>query len=157
LCSILAQLVQQILAIPDSLRTFHEKHQHGQPPEAGLLAAIESLLDAHRQTFIIIDALDECPNSGGERADLCGILAKFHSWARPNLHLLVTSRKEVDLCEALEPFVTLGPMSIQDNVVKSDIRKYVRSQLASDPWLKKWSGEIQTEIEEALVEGAKGM
>jgi hypothetical protein len=48
-------------------------------------------------------------------------------------------------------------MSIQDNVVKSDIRKYVRSQLASDPWLKKWSGEIQTEIEEALVEGAKGM
>jgi hypothetical protein len=138
------------------LRTFHEKHQHGHPPEAGLLTAIKSLLDGSRQTFIIIDALDECPNTGDERRDLCNILEKFHSWAQPNLHLLVTSRKEADLCEALGSFVTLRPISVQDNV-KSDISKYVRSKLASDPDLRKWSDEIRTEIEETLVEGAQGM
>jgi hypothetical protein len=142
--------------MPDSLRAFYEKHQHGQPPEAGLLKAIKSLLE-YKQSFIIIDALDECPNSGDERGDLCDILEELHSWAQPNLHLLVTSRKEVDLCDALESLVTLGPISIQGGVVKSDIRKYVRSQLESDSKLKKWSDEIQTEIEETLVEGAQGM
>jgi hypothetical protein len=155
--SILAQLVQQTLVVPEFLRTFYDKHQHSQPLEAGLLDAIKSMLLENTQTFIIIDALDECPNIGDDRADLCSILQQLHSWAHPRLHLLVTSRKEVDLCEALESLVTFPPISIQGSVVKSDIRRFVRSQLESDSKLKKWSDEIKEEVEKALIEGAGGI
>ncbi len=155
--SILAQLVQQISLIPESLRTYYEKHQHGQPLETGLLDVIKSLLEEGNQTFIIIDALDECPSTTSERADLLDLVRRIHSWAQPNLHLLVTSRKEVDIREALESIITLGPISIQAGNIESDIRKYVRSQLESDSKLKKWQGEIRTEIEDSLVKGADGM
>lgn len=143
-------------AIPESLLSFYKKHLHGQPPTSRVLSAIQSLLNG-TQTFIIIDALDECPNNGDEREDLCAGLEEIHMWANPNLHLLVTSRKEVDLCNTLGHLVTLHPISIQGGIVESDIRKYVTTQLAVDSKLKKWPTEIKEEIERTLVGGAQGM
>ena len=134
------------------------KHQHGHPPEDELLTAIKSLLDESKQTFIIIDALDECPKNEDEREHLCNILKEIHNWATPNLHVLVTSRKEVDLDTALSPIVTLGPISITDNnVSKSDIRKYVKTRLATDDELVGYPAELKDKVESTLVERAQGM
>lgn len=97
------------------------------------------------------------PKNGNERKYLCNVLKEFHSWAAPNLHVLVTSRKEGDLDTALSPIVTLGPIGITDGVSKSDIRKYVNTQLATDDELREYPTELRDKVERTLVEGAQGM
>jgi hypothetical protein len=154
LSSILAQLVLQIPTIPESLQAFHQKHQHGRPPEDGLFTAIEPLLVG--PTFIIADALDECPDKERERKHLCTILGKLHGWAAPNLHILVTSRKEQDLSSALNLLTSSDPISITEEV-GADIRKYVNMQLSTNNDLKEYSTETKLKIENVLTKKANGM
>jgi len=111
--SILAQLLMQAENVPTALQTFYDKYQHGEPSERGLLESIQALLIGSH-TYIIIDALDECPNAEEERAGLCNILKELNSWGNERLHVLVTSRKEADLAEALLPIVTQEPIGIQE-------------------------------------------
>ncbi|PMD50026.1 uncharacterized protein K444DRAFT_548080, partial [Hyaloscypha bicolor E] len=142
--------------IPKALQTFYDKYQHGEPSERGLLESIQALLIGPH-TYIIIDALDECPNTEEERAGLCNILKELNSWGNERLHVLVTSRKVADLTEALLPIVTQEPIGIQGSVVDTDIRKYVRTQLQTNSKLSKWPTKIQAEIEQTLVKKSGGM
>jgi hypothetical protein len=154
---VLAQLALSIPGIPDSLRSLYSSYGHGQPPTRSLKAAIRSVLELTGQAFIIIDALDECPSYDEERTQLFAVLKEFSTWKLPNLHILVTSRREPDIVEALTPLVTSPPVCIQFEQVDADIRIHVKTQLANDPKLKKWSPQIKEEIETALVKGADGM
>ena len=120
-----------------------------------LKATIKSALEPARQFFIIVDALDECPYE--ERLRFFTILREFLSWRLSNLHILVTSRQEPDIVDALVPLVNLPPICIQTVKVDADISLHVKTQLANDPRLKKWSPQIKEEIETALVKGANGM
>jgi hypothetical protein len=154
--SILAQLLIQAENVPTALQTFYDKYQHGEPSERGLLESIQALLIGSH-AYIIIDALDECPNAEEERAELCNILKELNSWGNEKLHVLVTSRKEADLTEALLPIVTQEPIGIQGSAVDTDIRQFVRTQLQTNSKLSKWPTEIQAEIERTLVEKSGGM
>ncbi|RDL42520.1 Uncharacterized protein BP5553_02499 [Venustampulla echinocandica] len=157
LCSILSQLARQEEYIPDAVITLYNSYMQSRPPTDRLLAAIKNMVDGHRTVFIIIDALDECPNDNGERSDLCDVLRQINEWAASNLHVLVTGRREVDLSEALDPLCSIPPISIQGAAVRSDIQKFICAELANDRKLKMWPAEIQAEIERVLVEGANGM
>lgn len=154
LSSTLMQLVLKLPTIPESILSFHQNHQYGRPPRAGLYTAIKSLLT--KPTFIIIDALDECPEIGNERKYLCEILAELHKWNVSYLHILVTSRKEQDINAALSPIVTSTPISITEEVA-ADIQRYVSSQVANDPDLNVYGAELKMKIERNLVEKANGM
>lgn len=114
-------------------------------------------LATQSQTFVIIDALDECPNAEEERADLCNIMEEIHSWDCRSLHVLVTSRREADLTEALLKIVTQEPVGIQGSVIDTDIRKFVSTQLQTTPKLSRWSTELKAEIEQTLVKKSGGM
>ncbi|KAH0563190.1 hypothetical protein GP486_002236 [Trichoglossum hirsutum] len=155
--SVLAQLANQRQRIPDSLQSLYNGYRHGQPPTADLKRTLQSVLKLSGQTFIIADALDECPSNGTERVELCALLTEFSRWALPNLHILVTSRNEPDINEALSALVTFPAICIQSKQVDADIRLYVKTELENDPKLKKWSIQIKKEIENTLVEGADGM
>ena len=116
---------------------------------------LQSVFKLSGQTFLVIDALDECPidDEDKRRNKVLALLAELSEWAVPNLHVLVTSRKEPDIDEALAPLVSFSSMSIQTNQVQPDIYKYIKSQLANDVRLKKF----KEEIENTLFEQAHGM
>ncbi|MCJ1264868.1 hypothetical protein MMC22_004743 [Lobaria immixta] len=116
-------------------------------------------LTASGQIFLVIDALDECPigDQGESRAKVLALLTELSGWALPNLHVLVTSRKEQDNDKALASLLSFPSISIQTDQVQPDVRKYVKSQLANDLELKKWSSLIKEEIEKTLTEQAHGM
>jgi hypothetical protein len=135
----------------------YNSYQHGQPPTDGLKEALRSMLAAFGQSYVIVDALDECPSGDGERTTLTALLTEFSKWSLPNLHILVTSRKEPDIDEALAPLLTNPPICIQSKQVDADIKVHVRTQLAIDLNLKKWSPQIKEDIETSLVNGANGM
>lgn len=106
--------------------------------------------------FVVIDALDECPKNEG-REQLLVVITDIHSRSLDNLHVMVTSRREPDIEEALLPLLKTPAISLQGSQVDLDIRLHISSQLSTDPKLKKWPDETKAEIESALTSGANGM
>lgn len=123
---------------------------------SSLLRTLQSILNLCGDTYLVIDALDEFGRDD-ERAELLTLLSEFKAWKIPHLHVLVTSRDEVDIRKELSSLVTIPGVPIQNKKVQEDVRIHVRSQLEKHPDLVKWSIRIQDEIEEALVKGADGM
>jgi hypothetical protein len=81
-------------------------------------------------------------------------------WEVPNLHLLVTSRRERDIENSLEGCVDVqNSICLQSKVVDKDIQHYVRQRLSDGKALSKWGKDIalRQEIETALIEGSKRM
>ena len=121
-----------------------------------LLQALRQTVASLENTYIILDALDEC----GERDELLNHFEQIVSWEDANLHFLATSRREQDIEQALTP--TTNPrnrISIQSELVNADIRTYVHDRLQIDRKLKRWQkdSKVQMEIEDTLMTKAHGM
>lgn len=157
--SLLAQLVRKLPSTPSTLSQLHEQYKEGTPPIYDVKMELKSVLKLLGQTFLVIDALDECPlgDKDKSRTKVLALLTEISGWALPNLHVLVTSRKEPDIDMALAPLANLSSILIQTNQVQPDIQRYIKSQLDNDLELKKWSSMIKKEIENTLVEKAHGM
>jgi hypothetical protein len=128
---------------------------HDLIPVIEAFAALRSVNDI----YLVLDALDECPKTGPEdqRAELLEALNAIRHILHSNIHLLVTSRQEIDIKESITPHLTVPALSIQDAGIMDDIKKYIKSQLISDLKLKSWSEDVKHSIECALTEGAGGM
>jgi len=91
------------------------------------IQALQALLAVAPSLYIVIDALDEC----SEREDqhgLFALLARIHSWNIDKLHILATSRQQVDIDEGLQTLRT-GTLAIVDTLVKLDIKSCIESRL----------------------------
>jgi len=154
---LLAQLAAQNHRIIAKVEALHNCYRQGNPPIDVLKATLRSALELQGEVFLLVDALDECPSDGGVRQELCATLVDFSSWGLSNLHILATSRREPDIEESLSKISDMTAISIQNNVVDTDVELHVKSQLANDMKLKKWPSHIKEEIEVALVKGANGM
>jgi len=163
LSSLISQLCIGSEEIPAQLEMLYEKCGNGRypPPVRDLISVINAFatLEKIDDIYIVLDALDECPKTGPEdqRAELLGALAVIQHIPHSNIHLLVTSRQEIDIERSILPHLTVPSLSIQDAGVTADIRKYIKSQLISDPKLNSWSEDVKYNIEHALTEGASGM
>jgi len=110
--------------------------------------------------YVIIDALDECPDSSGmpsPREQVLEFLQELVKLSLPNLHICVTSRPEVDIRTALEP-LTSRKVSLHDQSgQKKDIIQYVTEVVRSDPKMQRWRDEDQKLVIDTLSERADGM
>ena len=153
--SIICQLIRH-MEIPPRLDALYSSCQRSQrrPTAAELTEVIKTVVQHYSDTYIIIDALDEC-NQPTELIEVIEILELLQ-----NTHLLLTSRKERYLEKALESLVEdHNTICLRCDKVDEDIQKYVRYQISCNKDLKKWR-EIPTmkdEIENTLKRGAHGM
>jgi hypothetical protein len=140
--------------MPRRRPSLNAKRQDGkqQPTPDALESTLQHILGDFQQTFIILDALDECK----EREELLGLLENLIGWEVENLHVVATSRRERDIEETLEPLAT-GQVYIQSALVNADIHIHLCERLQNDPKLKKWPANVQREIEKTLMDGAHGM
>ena len=159
LSSLIAQLCAQKTELPERARKlYHDCHEGYQKPTITFLAeTLRNVLQEFTDAYIVVDALDECPERDEEREELLRIINRIQSWSLRNLHLLATSRQEFDIEEAMTPLLTSPAICIQNAQVDADIKTYVRDQLATDTKLKKWPADLKAEIEETLLTGANGM
>jgi hypothetical protein len=156
--SLLCQLSQQSIKIPASLDALFSSCESGQrqPSNQALIDALQSMIQDLPQVYIVLDALDEC----AQRVELMEMVEMTVKWNVPNLHLLVTSRRERDIENSLKGYVDLqNSICLQSKAVDKDIQHYVRQRLSDDKALSKWGTDIvlRQEIEIALMEGSKGM
>ena len=154
ICSLIVQLAAQCLHLPEPLQSAYSRSQNGQKqlPIEELTILLFHMLKSFNSTYILLDALDECT----EQEDLLKFIEVLMDGDIGNLHLLATSRKENEIATSIEPLVTCQ-LGIQSAPVDGDIRVHVLERLSSDPKLKKWPADVQKEIEDVLMRGAKGM
>ncbi|KAL9598537.1 MAG: hypothetical protein Q9219_004439 [cf. Caloplaca sp. 3 TL-2023] len=126
-----------------------------QPTTTALLATLHSAIDSIRKkTFLVLDALDEYPES--RRHELHAALKLLKNSEHGDVHVLVTSRREYDIEHALKNIAT-HEVSIQGPMVDDDIRSYVKAKLAEDDRLSRLPSAIRDSIEVQLVTKAHGM
>jgi len=112
--------------------------------------------------YVIIDALDECPDASGSQStrenvlELVQTLVGFHL---QNLRLCVTSCPEIDIRNVLEPLTSeKNRISLHDQEEqKKDIADYVRSVVYSDKKMMRWREKDKALVVNTLLERADGM
>ena len=111
-------------------------------------------------TYIIVDALDECPNLLGSRSALDEVLDLIKGVVDlklSNVHLCVASRPEIEVRMVLEPLTPLK-ISLHDQAgQRKDINDYITSVVYSDRRMERWRGEDKRLVVDTLSEKANGM
>jgi hypothetical protein len=110
--------------------------------------------------YIVVDALDECPNTSGfptAREEVLDFLEDLVGLSTPNLRICVTSRPEIDIRTVLEPLTSLQMSLHDESGQKQDILDYIRTVVHSDRRMRRWRPEDRQVVIDALSAKADGM
>jgi hypothetical protein len=165
---LLSSLILQLSTESDSrfsiLSRLYSKHGRGieEPDIDALKKCIKEMLCLPGQapTFIVVDAVDECPNLSGTpsaREEVLGLIQELVNFKLPNVHLCVASRLKIDIRMVLEPLTSLKISLHDENGQKEDIIKYIKSAVRSDRRMRRWREEDQTLVIDTLSQDADGM
>jgi hypothetical protein len=113
-------------------------------------------------TYLIIDAIDESPDTPGipsPRVKVLRLVKELIELRLPNLRIYVTSRPEIGIQKVLEPLVSHRVSLDDQNGQKEDIADYIRSVVYSDSGqiMKGWRTEDKELVIKTLSERADGM
>ncbi|KAI3573631.1 ankyrin repeat-containing domain protein [Fusarium oxysporum f. sp. albedinis] len=127
---------------------------HSTPPGSALMDRLHRLIRAFENVYIVLDALDESPRDKHREAML-QVLTDLRAWSEPGLHLIVSSRDEVDIRQELgaSPEQTI---KMKNESIDQDIASYISHRLRDNRRLLKWD-ECHARIETALTTRAQGV
>jgi ankyrin repeat protein len=162
--SIISQLFAQSDLFYDTLSRIYLAHNEGaeKPSDETLIKCLTEMVSLQVQgpTYLVVDALDECPNNSGSptaRKEVLDLVNDLVGLRLPNLHICVTSRPEIDIQTTLEPLTTLC-VSLHNQIgQREDIVDYVSSVVNSDKKMRRWREEDRKLVINMLSERADGM
>jgi hypothetical protein len=165
---LLSSLVVQLCAQSDPcyniLSSLYSKHKVGLrlPDDDSLTQCLQEMLRLPGQPpiYIIIDALDECPDTSGPpspRELVLNLIEDLVELHLPNLRLCITSRPEVDIQEVLGPLAFSSVSLHNEDGQQQDIVDYINSAVQSDRRMRKWRAEDRQLVINALIQRADGM
>ena len=165
---LLLSLLSQLSARSDLccyiLHRIYVTHDNGshKPTDDVLIQCLKETLTSSndRPIYIIMDALDECPNTFGmpsPREVVLDFVKELVELSLPHLRICITSRPEIDIRTIIEPLTTRR-VSLHDETGQTkDIVEYVNSVVRSDMCIGKWREEDQKLVIDTLSEEADGM
>ncbi len=166
LSSVLVQLSSQSVSLCNVLHEFYSAHQCGlqQPNESALIQCLETMLKVPREVplYIIMDALDECPDFSGmhsSREKVLELVEKLVGLRLPSLRLCVTSRPEVDIRNVLKPLTSTSTrISLHgEDGQKKAIADYINAVVYSDKKIMRWPEQDKKLVIKTLSDRADGM
>ena len=163
LSSLLVQLCHQSDSYCGILFKFYSEHAEGSqyPSDDELARCLTDLLKLprHAPVYVIVDALDECPNTSvwSPRAKVLNLIEELIKPQFPNLRICVTSRPETDIMDVLDT-LTFRSVSLHDEGGQNrDIEDYIKSVIYTDPKIRRWKAEHKRLASNVLTEKANGM
>jgi hypothetical protein len=164
---LLSSLVFQLSAESDHcyqiLYRLYDDHARGnrEPSEDALLQCLVEMLKVQGQPamYIIIDALDECPNISGmptAREQVLATLKHLVDLKLPNAHICVSSRLDVDIRKALRRLASFRMSLHDEGGQKEDISSYINAVVQSDPKMEEWTERDKKMVIDALSYSADG-
>jgi hypothetical protein len=164
LSSILFQLCDQADSYYKILASFYSTHRDGArgPGDDGLVRYLKDALSLPGQApvYLIVDALDECPNTyalSSPRSEVLTLLEDLVDSQMPNLRICVTSRPEADIKSILEPLTFRSVSLHEEQGQKEDIEYYIKSVVNTNRSMRRWRPEHKQLVIDVLTERADGM
>ena len=165
---LLSSLISQLSAESDScfgiVSQLYFDHGRGlrKPDIDALKKCITDMLSLPGQApvYIIVDAVDECPNLSGTpsaREEVLELIEELVELKLQNVHLCVASRPEIDIRVVLDPLTSLKISLHDESGQKEDIIKYIKSVVRSDRTMRRWREEDQALVIDTLSQNADGM
>jgi hypothetical protein len=154
--SLIWQFTQQCDGFPAALNKLYDECSSGvQPPSLeSLQRTLLPILDSFGDTYVIVDALDECV----DRIKLLNWIKEMAGWRVGKLHFLATSRQEREIEIRLQ---SLHPISIclEGESVDSYIATYLDRMLQDNEESTAWIVDVhmRDKIKMSLLQGAQGM
>lgn len=147
----------------DILSCLYSAHNRGaQMPSGSVLTqCLKDMLSLCRNpVYIIMDAIDECPNIPGvpsPREEVLELVKELVEARLSNLRLCVTSRPEINIRAVLGPLPSLRA-SLHDEIgQKQDIVDYIKAVVRSDAKIGRWREEDKCLVIDTLSDRANGM
>ena len=166
--NLLLSLLSQLSARSDLccyiLHRIYVTHDNGahKPTDDVLIQCLKETLTLSndRPIYIIMDALDECPNTFGlpsPREVVLDFVKELVELSLPHLRICITSRPEIDIRIVIEPLTTRRVSLHDETGQKKDIVEYISSVVRSNVRMGKWREVDQKLVIETLSERADGM
>jgi hypothetical protein len=152
-CNMVRSFIRQLSISPllEAINPLWEKHKRrsSDPDIAELIGILDNLIDNFGEVFIVIDALDECPQmvDQREREKLLNLIRNLLSKHSKNLHILATSRPEPDIHSELKSYLNVNI----GGVIDGDVKLFVKNAIYLGG-LKVWDDNIKKYIEKKLLE-----
>jgi hypothetical protein len=132
------------------------------PTGSVLTECLKEMLSLPGQSpvYIIIDAIDECPDIPGvpsPREDTLELVKELLELRLPNLRICVTSRPEIGIRAVLEPLLSHRVSLHDETGQKKDIVDYVSAVMGSDREFERWRDEDKNLVIKTLSDRADGM
>ena len=164
LSSMLFQLCDQSDSYHNILSTFHSTHRDGaqSPRDEELIQCLVDLvkLPGSRPVYLIVDGLDESPNTSAQsfhREQVLSFLGNLVRTRLQNLRICITSRPEVDIKAILEPLAFRSVSLENQTGQKKDIKDYIESIVHADQKMKSWNPKHKQLVIDVLTKKADGM
>ena len=166
LSSFLAQLCHQSDSYFDILFKFYSKYDMGSrpPSDDALTRCLKDLLNLPGlpPVYLIVDALDECPNSSvvrseSPRAKVLSFIDGLVTAQILNLRVCVTSRAERDIGDVLGPLRFRSVSLHDESGQKRDIEDYIKSVVSTRPKNGKWEEEHEKLAIDVLIKKSSGV
>ena len=164
--SLLIQLSSQSRPSCDVLARLYSSHDNGarKPSDSAMIQCLKDMLALphSRPVYIVLDALDECPNWPGipsPREQVIALVKDLVDLRLSHLHICVTSRPEFDIRATLTSLAHHRVSLHDESGQKKDIVDYVNSVVYSDSEtvMKRWRDDDKKMVVDALSEKADGM
>jgi hypothetical protein len=152
LANILKQLIQATGFIPDTVTELYERcKRHGSRPQPNvLLEALVAVAKLCSHIYLIVDALDECSESGGTRDGIISELLNFRQQC--NVSLLATSRIIPEITARFDMFP-----SVEVRASDADVRRYAEGQLQELSNCVRRNAELSELVVSEIVRSVSGM
>jgi len=164
LASLVAQLSAKSDACYDILSALYSEYDAGsrRPGDHALMDCLEKKLKLKGQPpiYVIIDALDECPNCTGvvpPRERVLEMVENIVGLNLPNLRICATSRPEADIQVALASIASHNVSLHNKAGQNEDITKYIQSVIDTDRNMRRWREEDKKMVIDTLSKKADGM
>lgn len=137
------------------LKQAYDNRNQSLPGQDEIENILSSCFNSYEKVFLLIDALDECPDEGDARLNMFKCVDRLSKQAR-NVQILATSRDVTDIRDSMK---TLDArfIHIAKRHVDKDIQRYLSSQLSGGSHSPLLRLEASGLIEKTLFEKADGM
>ena len=164
LSSLLVQLCARSNPCYEILSRLYSVYDNGSrlPDVQALIKCLKDMLSLPGQPviYLIVDALDECPNTSGvvsPRERVLNLIEDLVELEIESLRICVTSRPEADILDSLLPLASHTVSLHDEDGQKQDINGYITSVVHSDRKMRKWRAEDKKLVIDTLSLRADGM
>ncbi|GIZ46777.1 hypothetical protein CKM354_000988900 [Cercospora kikuchii] len=155
LLALIAQLARKRSGLA-VLAAARKKHKLGTPLTAPLEQIFVDQVNAMSTTFILLDALDECPQASDAQRKLLETLQRLTASTKA-LKLFMTSRDEPAIRRTVHKSIQADMIAIDVSQTNHDIERYVGNEIENDPRLRRFNETSKLLVKNTLAEEADGM